>query len=137
MKKLIILIICLLSCFTVNAQLNVKNAIESRIVVSKSGNSAIFKDPKLGYVLAVRGSTSLYFVELGKTKESATETLEDLINIGNNCIFTESTMFGSLMYIYGDMLSNKKQVVRLKDPKMAGSAYISIEQLKELYESER
>ena len=135
MKKLIILIVCLLSCFTVNAQLNTTKVIESRTVISKSGNNTIFKDPKLGYVLAVRGSTSLYLVELGKTKESAIETLEDLINIGNNGIFTESTMFGSLMYIYGDMLSNKKQVVRLKDPKMAGSAYISVEQLKELYES--
>ena len=135
MEKLIILIVCLLSCFTVNAQLNTTKVIESRTVISKSGNNTIFKDPKLGYVLAVRGSTSLYLVELGKTKESAIETLEDLINIGNNGIFTESTMFGSLMYIYGDMLSNKKQVVRLKDPKMAGSAYISVEQLKELYES--
>lgn len=136
MKKLIILIICLFSCFTVNAQLNTTKVTESRIVISKSGNNTIFKDPKLGYVLAVKGTTSLYLIELGKTKESAFETIKDLIYIGNNGIFTESTIFGSLMYIYGDMLSNKKPVVRLKDPKMAGSAYISVEQLKELYENE-
>ena len=136
MKKLIILIVCLLSCFTVNAQLNTTKVTESRTVISKSGNNAIVKDPKLGYILIVRGTTSLYLVELGKTKESAFETVKDLIYIGSNCIFTESTIFGSLMYIYGDMLSNKKQVVRFKDPKMAGSAYISVEQLKELYESE-
>lgn len=135
MKKFIVIFICLFSCIISNAQLNATKVVETRVTVSKIGNNAIVSDPKLGYVLAVRGTTALYLIELGKTKESAKETIKDLICIGNNEIFTESTMFGSLMYIYGDMLSSKKVVVRFKDPKMAGSAYISVEQLEQFYES--
>lgn len=129
MKKFILIISCLFVCFISNAQLKTVNQIDSKIVITKVGTSSIIKDPKLGYVLVVKGPTTLYLIELGKTESEYKETIKDLIEIGLNGCFVEATMWGSTMFIFSDILSNSKSVVRFKDPKLHGSAYISIENL--------
>lgn len=134
MKKVLIFFICLLYCFICSAQLNTTKVVENRILVCKIGNHSIVKDPKLGYILAVKGNTTLYLIELGKNVNSAKETIEDLITIGKDCLFAEATMWNQTMFIYGDSLTNNKPIVRFKDPKLTGSAYISIEQLEQLHE---
>lgn len=131
MKKLLILFICLFSCIISNGQLKTVNQVDPKITVCEVGNHAIVKDPKFGYILAVKGTTTFYLIELGKTISEAKETIDDLIFIGKDGIFAESTMFGATMYIYGDLLANKKSIVRFKDPKLHGSAYISVDQLNE------
>jgi hypothetical protein len=129
MKKLLILFICLFSCVFSSAQLKTLNQVDPKVTISKVGSHVLLKDPKLGYILAVKGSTTFYLIELGKSKSEAKETIDDLITIGKNGIFVEGTIFGATMYIYGDLLTNNKPIVRFKDPKLHGSAYISLEQL--------
>lgn len=136
MKKLLVLFILLFSCTLSNAQLKTLKQVDSRVTICKVGNHALVKDPRLGYILAVDGTTTYYLIELGKSISEARETLNDLVFIGKNGVFAEGTIFGATMYIYGDMLSNKKVVVRFKDPKLHGSAYISVEQLIEFSNAE-
>ena len=111
-------------------QLNIsKECKQSKTTVLTIGSNKITNDPKLGYLLEVKGSEIYYFISLGKTKKEASETLNDLKEIADFDLFVYSSMFNSEMFIYGDKLTTGKKIVRFKSPAFSGSAYISSENL--------
>ena len=125
MKRLIFISVLLFNTIVSFGQLNIsKECKQSKTTVLTIGSNKITNDPKLGYLLEVKGSEIYYFISLGKTKKEASETLNDLKEIADFDLFVYSKMF-----IYGDKLKKKKKIVRFKSPAFSGSAYISSENL--------
>ena len=139
MRKLVVCLLALMIGFSASAQLKSVEVIhdaDTLIYMSQTFSDAIrlYKNPK-GYLLKIDSSNmfdSTPFFYLGKTKESAIQTLQDLARLCDNDVATKVILRDSEDNLFVGFTTNgyssqrkptyiKSNCLHLKNENMAGT----------------
>jgi hypothetical protein len=135
MKKFIAIIAILFSVMVCNAQITIVSQNESKtekVCTLRAMYADLYHNSEVGYYITANSSNEFddpYIITLGKEKEDAIETMNTLINVGENKLDITAQNGTSKLRMWGDSFLGIKALF-VKNEHYAGNFSLNVNELK-------